>query len=255
MPPRGPFCRPDSPSRSTAQSPVGPGSWAPAHRAGSFSIQHHPALASGSVRKDQHRSRPPGRGFLHSVPPALAGRRNCPSESLKGRHRRSPLALRPVARSSRRGQPRPFPRDTSGDTPGDTPHGEAVVFIVHDLVSPCQLDRARFTPVRTPQASRVTGFAHPVCPVHGISREDSSGWSVTPPSVPDASTERGTPVLLAAPAAAVLRGCVPCGGTRSEVVARRAGGIGALAGSWPLSTGGPREAAGMISFSFVRVGR
>ena len=50
-------------------------------------------------------------------------------------------------------------------------------------------------------------------------------------------------------------GSVPCDGTRSEVVARRAGGIGVLAASRTLSTGDQRKAAEMISFSSVRVGR
>lgn len=53
----------------------------------------------------------------------------------------------------------------------------------------------------------------------------------------------------------VREGSVPCDGTRSEVVARRAGGIGVLAASRTLSTGGLRKAAEMISFSPVRVGR
>lgn len=58
------------------------------------------------------------------------------------------------------------------------------------------------------------------------------------------------------PSAAVApRGPVPLGGTRFEVVARQPGGIRGLAGSGALSTGGPREAAGMISSFLVRVGR
>lgn len=51
------------------------------------------------------------------------------------------------------------------------------------------------------------------------------------------------------------RGGFPSGGTVSKIVARPAGGIGALAGSRPLSTGGPRKAAGMISVSYVRAVR
>ncbi len=146
-------------------------------------------------------------------------------------------------------------RDTPGDTPVDPPHGEAVVFIVHDLVSPCQPEPAHFEPVWTLRVSRVTGFARPVCPVHGINHEDSSGWSVTPTPVRHTCTERGAPVLLTAPAAAVLPGSVPWGGTRSEVLAHRAGGVGGLTTSRTLSTGSPRKAAGMISISFVRAGR
>ncbi|SCE49751.1 hypothetical protein GA0115245_144239 [Streptomyces sp. di188] len=247
----------------------------------------HPALGSSSsswvisqpVRKDQHhRSRPSRKGTSAPSPSGFrrpSGPRPPRRRSPQQPRRRSPLAhparglsalpvrqetRRPFssgARSSRRGLP---PASTHRSFPfragrSDSHMEVGVSVIMHDLVSPCQLDRARFTPVRAPHASRVTGFARPVCPVHGISHEDSSGWSVTPPPAPDTFTKRGTPVLLAAPVTAVLGGGVPPHGTRSEVVVRRAGGIGALAGSGPLSTGGPHEAAGMISFSCVRVGR
>nr|BFD88465.1 hypothetical protein StreXyl84_78660 [Streptomyces sp. Xyl84] len=80
-------------------------------------------------------------------------------------------------------------------------------------------------------------------------------WSVTRPTIRRTYTERGTPVLLAAPAAAMLPSPVPWGGTRSKVSSRRAGGIGGLATSRTLSTGGLRKAAEMISLSSVRVGR
>ena len=42
----------------------------------------------------------------------------------------------------------------------------------------------------------------------------------------------------------VREGTVPCGGTRSEVPARRAGGIGGFAAARNLSTGDLRKAAG-----------
>lgn len=127
--------------------------------------------------------------------------------------------------------------------------------IVHEIGVPCQLDRVRFGLIRASDASRVTGSAAPVCPFHGINHEDSWGWSVTPAPVRRTYSERGTPVLLAVPAAAVLWGCVPWGGTGSEVSARQAGGTGVLAAPRTLSTGGLRKAARMISFSFVRAGR
>ena len=50
-------------------------------------------------------------------------------------------------------------------------------------------------------------------------------------------------------------GSVPCDGTRSEVVARRAGGSRGFTAARTLSTDGLRKAAEMISFSCVRVGR
>ena len=255
---------------SAAQSPVRTRLWAPAPRAGSSHNR--------SVRTSTTAAAPLAKGLLHPVPAAFAGRRD------HGRHeggrrnnheggRRShiqPEGCPHYPFDKRPGGPsRPAPAPHGGGLPPASTHRSfpfragrsdshmevGVSVIVHDLVSPCQLDRARFTPVRAPHASRVTRFARPVCPVHGISHEDSSGWSVTPPPAPDTFTKRGAPVLLAAPVAAVLGGGVPPHGTRSEVVVRRAGGIGALAGSGPLSTGGPHEAAGMISFSCVRVGR
>lgn len=73
--------------------------------------------------------------------------------------------------------------------------------IVHDLASPCQLDRARFAPVRAPRASRVTGFALPVCAVHGINHEGSWDLSVTRTPVLGTYTRRGTYVLRAAESA------------------------------------------------------
>lgn len=70
--------------------------------------------------------------------------------------------------------------------------------IVHDLASPCQLDRARFAPVRAPRAPRVTGFALPVCAVHVINHEGSWGLGVTRTPVLDTYSKRGTYVLRAA---------------------------------------------------------
>lgn len=79
-----------------------------------------------------------------------------------------------------------------------------VPVIVPDLVSPCQLDRARFAPVRAINASRVTGFAYRIYAVHGINHEDPSGWSVTPTPVRDTYPERGAYALLAATGGAPL---------------------------------------------------
>ncbi len=51
----------------------------------------------------------------------------------------------------------------------------------------------------------------------------------------------------------VREASVPCGGTRSEVPTRRAGGIGGLATSRALSTGGLRKAAGVIIYTCLPV--
>ncbi|MGW7111728.1 hypothetical protein [Streptomyces xanthophaeus] len=48
---------------------------------------------------------------------------------------------------------------------------------------------------------------------------------------------------------------VPCGGTGSTIVARRAGGVRSLAASRALFTGCLRQAAEMIYISYVQVGR
>lgn len=70
--------------------------------------------------------------------------------------------------------------------------------IVHEIGVPCQLDRDRFAPVRATLVSRVTGNAHPVCPVHGINHEDSWGRSVTRNPVRNTYPEGGPCVLLVA---------------------------------------------------------
>lgn len=70
--------------------------------------------------------------------------------------------------------------------------------IVHDLVSPCQLDGARFAPVRVSRPFRATGFARPVCAIYGINNEESWGLSVTPTTVLGTYTKWGSYLLLVA---------------------------------------------------------
>lgn len=253
--------RPVSPTlRSAAQFPVGAGSGlqlielisipckTPPWQAGTRS-----ALASGPPRLSRS---PFGRG------PLLSHQRH-PGSGGFGRPSSSELHVSgPVVRSGglvrcpsheplSRGR---VPWQGPGRGRGD-PYEGWFPAIVHEIDVPCQLDRARFTPVRASRASRVTKFAHPVCPVHGINHEDSLGCSVTRPTVRRTYSKGETPVLLTASAAAVPRNCVPGGGTRSEVSARPAGATEVLATSRTLSTGGLRKAAQMISTSFVRVGR
>lgn len=239
--------RPVSPTvRSAAQSPVGAGSGLQLMEL--VHLSQNPALASGSTRS-----------ALASGPPRL-------SRSPFGRgpllsHQRHP-GFRRLWQAVRCSGLRPYRSLGRGRAPwrglgrgrGD-PLKVGVPAIVHEIGVPCQLDHVRFSLVRALDLSCVTRFAHPVCPVRGINHEDSWGRSVTRPTARRTYTERGTSVLLAVPAAVALRGCVPWCGTRWEVVARQAGGIGRLTGSRSLATGGPREAAEMISFSSVRVGR
>ncbi len=241
--------RPVSPTiRSAAQSPVGAGSGLQLIELG---------LHSFAVPRFGKRVVPPGP--LGSGPPRL-------SRSPFGRgpllsHQRHP-GFRRLWQAVRCSGLRPYralgrgrgPWQGPGRGRGDPCEGWCLA-IVHETCVSCQLDHVRFDRIRASHASRVMELAALVCPVHGINHEDASGWSVAPTPGRQTYTERRTPVLLAAPAAAVLRGSVPWGGTRSEVPARRAGGIGGLAGSWPLPTDGPRKAAEMISFSSVRVGR
>lgn len=68
-------------------------------------------------------------------------------------------------------------------------------------------------------------------------------------------TQRGAHAFLMAPAAVVIHSCIPRGGTRSQIPARRAGADRLLAASPTLSTGCLRQAAEMISISSVRAAR
>jgi len=139
--------------------------------------------------------------------------------------------------------------------------------IVPEVVSPCQLDPVRFTPVQAWRSFRVTGSAYGSCLFFRFAPEEgfpvgsykSSGFGAGSKGVVAVSA-----TLLVHPLSEPVdssgdggarEGDVPCDGTRSEVVARRAGGNRVLAASRTLSTGDLRKAAEMISFSCVRVGR
>lgn len=132
-------------------------------------------------------------------------------------------------------------------------YGRWVVLILPEVVSSCQLGPVRFTPVQARQSSRVTGSAY---------RSPSFFRSVPEVEFPVGSYERGafgaalrdtvavSAARLVHPLAEVVNNSVdgdvresgfPCGGTRSEVVARRAGGLGAIGARWPLSTGLPMQ--------------
>ncbi|GHB31084.1 hypothetical protein GCM10010346_63070 [Streptomyces chryseus] len=124
-----------------------------------------------------------------------------------------------------------------------------VVLIVHESGVPCQVDPVRFTPVQARQASRVTG-------------SPSSSFSFTQ-FVPEVgfpvgsykSSTFGAGSLRAVAASAaplmhpmtevinnclgggVREGSVPCGGTGSKILARRAGVPGGIRVERALSTG------------------
>lgn len=102
--------------------------------------------------------------------------------------------------------------------------------IVHDVVSPCQPDPVRFTPVQARRPSRVTGSAYGSSlffrsvPEVGfpVEKYKSSGFGVVSPGSVAESAARLVP-----PLAEVVHNCVgggvreggfPCGGTGSHLV-------------------------------------
>lgn len=109
--------------------------------------------------------------------------------------------------------------------------------IVHDLASPCQLDLARSTPVRSPRMSGLMGFAQRFIPVHGFDHEDC-------PSNLRLRAACGT-VLRGLTAAVPFWRSVPPGGTDFKIFARPAGALGGIRVGLPLSTGRSLQARRM----------
>lgn len=126
-----------------------------------------------------------------------------------------------------------------------------------EVVSPCQLDLVRFTPVQAWRSSRVTGSAY---------RSPLFFRSVPEVEFPVGSYKRGAfgavaPRSVAAPAARLVHplpdfinnsvdggvgeGAVPRGGTGSKIVARRVGARGAIGAERTLSTGRVMQARQM----------
>jgi hypothetical protein len=103
---------------------------------------------------------------------------------------------------------------------------------VHDLPAGRQLRHAH---IRLPYQTKRPYRLSVVADITPSTKPTSTGASSGERSL----RERGTPP----------------DGTGTKISNHLPGGTGALAGSRPLSTGGPHEAAGMISFSCVRVGR
>lgn len=136
-----------------------------------------------------------------------------------------------------------------------------------EVVSPCQLDLVRFTPVQARRSSRVTGSTYGSSllfrfvqeeglPVGSYKREAFGAVSPGPVAAPAARLVHPlADVVHNSVDGIVLAGGFPCGGTRSEVPARQAGGSRGLAAARTLSTGDLRKAAEMISVSSVRVVR
>ena len=132
-------------------------------------------------------------------------------------------------------------------------YGRQVVLIVPEVVSLCQLDPVRFTPVQARRSSRVTGSAY---------RSPSFFRSVPEVGFPVGSYKHGAfEAVSSAPAATsaarlvhplpdfinnsvdggVREGAVPCDGTGSKISARRAGAPGGIGVRRPLSTGVPLQ--------------
>lgn len=122
---------------------------------------------------------------------------------------------------------------------------EAGVFaIVPDLVSPEKSSAARFGTIYAVRAVRVTEQAPAILPFMPFGQEES----LPVRSHNLAGSARSVSVRVHNYfVSGVLEGVVPCGGTRSEVVVRRAGARGVIRAERTLSTGRPVQAAEMIA--------
>lgn len=146
------------------------------------------------------------------------------------------------------------------------PYGRQVVLIVHDVVSLCQPEPVRFTPVQARRSSRVTGSAYGSCPFSRFVQEEGFPVGSYKSSVFGASSMGGVAASTASllhPLSEVVdnsvdggfrEGVVPCGGTGFKIFARLTGAHTVPAALRPLSTGVLRQAAEMISISYFRVG-
>lgn len=135
--------------------------------------------------------------------------------------------------------------------------------IVPEVVSPCQLAPVRFTPVQARRSSRVTGSAYDSSlfflfvqeeglPVGSYKRGAFGAVSSDPVAAPaDRLVHALADVVRSSVDGSVLGSGFPCGGTRSEIVARRAGAPGAIGARRPLSTGLPVQGRRMDQGSSV----
>jgi hypothetical protein len=129
---------------------------------------------------------------------------------------------------------------------GDASTTGAIVQDCHAVFQPSYARLIRFRAVWAMSSAALPAAPAPLHGALGL-----SGGAVAAPKLARALSGPHDPY---SDDGSVRVGAVPCDGTRSEVVARRSGGIGALAGSRSLPTGGPRKAARMISISYVRAG-
>lgn len=120
---------------------------------------------------------------------------------------------------------------------------------MHESGVPCQLDPVRFTPVQARRSSRVTESPYGSSPLFLFVQEEGlpvgsykhgAFGAVSPGSLAALAVRLVHPladVVRNSVDGTVLGGGFPCDGTRSEVVARRAGATGAIGVRRPLSTG------------------
>lgn len=123
-------------------------------------------------------------------------------------------------------------------------HMKAGIAIVHEHRRSCQVDHGQ---VSTPSGVITAGCGVPSGGiVTYITPLDCHTVAARPVARPASRTaETGSAAALVHPVwdfidnsvGGVLEGAVPCGGTRSEVVARRAGGLGSIGARRTLSTG------------------
>lgn len=119
-----------------------------------------------------------------------------------------------------------------------------VFAIVPDLVSPEKSSAIRFGAIHTVRAFQVTEQTSAIRPFAPFVQEE--GLPVGSHN-PAGSVRSASARVRNSSVGGVFEGVVPCGGTRSEVSARRAGALEAIRVSWPLSTERPVQAAEVIT--------
>jgi hypothetical protein len=113
-------------------------------------------------------------------------------------------------------------------------HMKVGVFaIVPDLVSPEKSNAVRFHAIRTVRAFHVTEQTSTIYPFAAFGQEESLPVGIHK----SARSVRSVSPVRNSLADGVLEGGVPCDGTRSQVLARRAGAWGVIRAERALSTG------------------
>ncbi|WP_226652022.1 hypothetical protein, partial [Streptomyces hydrogenans] len=117
-----------------------------------------------------------------------------------------------------------------------------------DLVSPEKSSAARFGAIRAVHAFRVTEQTYAILLFAPFEQEASLPIGTHNPT----GSARSVSIRVRNDfVSGALKGAIPCVGTQSEVVVRRAGARRAIRAEWTLSTGRPVQAAEMITGAAV----